>query len=88
MAEDEKTKRNAERVLCAMYRLARGRTDITVAKEDLYAEVGRERLLDLNDEAFDRYRQMVGEEVRAIRLVEGRPDRPDLQQASHTGEKK
>jgi hypothetical protein len=73
---DPKVVRDAKRVLAALYRLARGRTDITVSRADLWAEVARERLLDLSDEAFAAYRARGLEEVRAMRIIEGRPDVP------------
>ena len=58
---------NAQRLLVAMYRLAKGRTDVAVDRADAYAECVRERLFDCSDEEFAAYRVKVRAEVDAYR---------------------
>ena len=43
---------NADRVLGAIYKLAHGRPDVLVLKDELYALIERERLFKMTDEEY------------------------------------
>ena len=74
MATD-RVKRNARRVMAAAYRLARGRPMVPVAEADLQAEIERERLFALSDDAFRAYELRVRAEGPRSRRGGGRTRR-------------
>lgn len=67
MTLDEQIKRDADRVLVAVYRLSKGDTDRVVSFEELDAEIKAEALFDLSNEQFHAYGQKAWREVQAHR---------------------
>lgn len=67
MESDQKTARNAKRMLGALYRLSHGSTLIKVEKAEVFAECRRERLFELTDEEYEAYRAKILEEVKEWR---------------------
>jgi hypothetical protein len=59
--------KNAKRMLVAIYRLTKGRTDVAVTKDEIFAECRRERLFHLSDDDFKAYHRRVLDEVKAGR---------------------
>ena len=60
---------NAQRLLVAMYRLAKGRTDVAVDRADAHAECVRERLFSCSEAEFNTYCRKVRDEVDAYRTA-------------------
>jgi hypothetical protein len=60
----EKLSRLEFRTLTVVYKLAKGRTDLPVHKDDILKEIKTYAIYDMTDEEFYKYRAKVLEEVK------------------------
>lgn len=68
---DAQLSSGAKRLLVAIYRLAGGRTDVEVSREQIDQEFTREALDDCTDEQFAAYHRRVMAEVDAANAPRG-----------------
>lgn len=66
-----KFKSDADRVLGAIYKLAHGTPGIFVSRDEVYALVKEEQLLQMTDEQYEAWRKQVIAESDAWRKANG-----------------
>lgn len=66
---------DADRVLVAVYRLAKGSTETVVSHAEIDAEIRREKLFELSESDFEAYGKRAYAEVVAHRAAQA-PSKP------------